>query len=492
MPIGGGIGLARMAAISCSALALGMTDSLFGTFILDALRQFGASKSTSFIAIAAGSLISIFTAPLAGAYGGRSVRMRRNATFVCFTVASFAALTVGIIAGDRSVTFDGPRSPSKTKVAVLCVLTAVYRSATQASPAVPMCIDAAHHKTRGDEETSLVRIKVGVSFWYLWYRLGFLVANIVLSSLPKKDADGLFPFFVSSAVVFILTLGVTAIAMPTESIQPKTAGDLESDEESSSLPPTLLQEPRSAVVVALEDMKKVTLKSSFALKCLFLETILYGVAFGLLSVIVAPFYNEVIFKKPPGASPGVKWQAYSALIAWAVGIVHDATIGTVAFSSGCSPYGMPVIWAAEMLLGVSLFTSLYWISNKNVALVVFGFLSVAVSSQNFFSLVSAGALPDEPRLRPAAFGVRAACLNIGALIGTVVAALVADGEDGFRPVMLLCACSLGLATSCVFGIGSVDGTRFSDMPINANPLGQFFVHMDENEFVKAVTGVQKR
>lgn len=42
---------------------------------------------------------------------------------------------------------------------------------------------------------------MGVSWRYTWYRLGFLVSNIVLSATLRRDVETLLPPFVSGALV---------------------------------------------------------------------------------------------------------------------------------------------------------------------------------------------------------------------------------------------------------------------------------------------------
>lgn len=76
----------------------------------------------------------------------------------------------------------------------------------------------------------------------------------------------------------------------------------------------------------------------------------------------------MIFGKPPGASNGIAWSAYSGLIAFIAGFVHDAVIGGLAFASALQKTGMTVFWVLELLVGSGLFASLYVIKNKFDAL----------------------------------------------------------------------------------------------------------------------------
>jgi predicted MFS family arabinose efflux permease len=162
--------------------------------------------------------------------------------------------------------------------------------------------------------------------------------------------------------------------------------------------------------------------------------------------------------------------AYSGLISFAVEIVHDAVIGSLAFTAIAVDFGMTFFWVAELLIGACLFVALYFITNKNAALVVFGMLVLTSAAHGFFSLVASGALVSEPRLRPTAFGVRASCLHLGWLVGSVIAAFISDGALGFRPVMLMGALATLGAAAAAAVVGSVERPRFSGVAVNANPL----------------------
>jgi hypothetical protein len=436
----------------------------------------------------------------------------RYRTIICFTIAAAAALAIGIVSGNHSVTSDGPREENRTIMVVVVVLAAVYRASTQAAPIVPMCIDAASHKVKGNEQTSDARISIGLSFFYLNYKLGFLVANVVLSTLPKRDVDRLLPSFVGAALIFFMTIGVTALSMPSGQLE---AAEAVKDGEALKQTQTPTLPARPAMIVAADDIWLTVIRGSPRLKAVFVETICYGVAFGALSSIVAPFYNEVVFKAPPGASKGsacckrtepridwylalkwllkrltflpsfcrissqhpihylpypVAWMAYSGLISFAVEMVHDAVIGSLAFTAIAVDFGMTFFWVAELLIGAGLFVALYYITNKNAALVVFGMLVLASAAHGFFTLVACGALVSEPRLRPTAFGVRASCLHLGWLAGSVIAAFISDGARGFRPVMLMGALATQGASAAAVMVGSVERPRFSGVAVNANPL----------------------
>lgn len=472
MVLGGGISLGRMFLLSSGGIGQGMTDVIFASFILDGIRQYGGSKFVAFSAIAAGSLASIVCAPFAGALGGRSVKSRKYTTLVCLSMGALAAIAIGLVAGNHSVITDGPREENSGTVVILFALAVVYRAAVQSAPIVPMCIDAASHKVKGDEGMSDARISIGLSFFYINYRLGFLGGNILLSSILRRNVDRLLPSFLGSGFLFLLTIMITAIAMPSGRIE--SADD---DEKSGVQPPPASSVPqRSLGTIAVDDIRLV-LRGGTRLQAVFAETLFYGIAFGAFGAIVAPFYNEVVFGALPGEARGIEWAAYSGLIAFAVGIIHDAFIGGLVFTQVLKKFGMTVFWVLELLIGAGLFVALYFVSRgpdeRDRALVLFGFVVIASVSHNFFSLVAGGALVKEPRLRPAAFGIRAACLHLGLLLGSLIAAFISDGSRGFRPVMLMSAAAALAAAAAAFVVGTVERPKFSGVAVNANPLFSF-------------------
>lgn len=160
-----------------------------------------------------------------------------------------------------------------------------------------------------------------------------------------------------------------------------------------------------------------------------------------------------------------------------MGVTHDAVIGGLVFTRVLKKFGMTVFWVLELLIGSGLFVALYFVSKgtagRDRALLLFGFVVIASVSHNFFSLIAGGALVKEPRLRPAAFGVRAASLHLGLLLGSLVAAFISDGSLGFRPVMLVSAAAAAAAAVAAFVVGTVDRPKFSGVAVNANPLFSF-------------------
>lgn len=227
-----------------------------------------------------------------------AVKLRKYTTLFCFSLAALAVIGIGLIAGNHSVITDGPREENKAIVVALFALAVVYRSATQSAPIVPMCIDAASHKVKGDEGLSDARISIGLSFFYLNYRFGFLIGNILLSSILRRNVDRLLPSFLGAGVLFVLTIVVTAIAMPS--------GRLESaeDDEKSGIRPSPTPTPQISLYETAVDDIKLVLRGGKQLHAVFVETLFYGIAFGSFGAIVAPFYNEVVFGALPGEARG--------------------------------------------------------------------------------------------------------------------------------------------------------------------------------------------
>eukprot|EP00173_Palmaria_palmata_P004206 Plantae.Rhodophyta-Palmaria_palmata.ctg5242.p1 GENE.Plantae.Rhodophyta-Palmaria_palmata.ctg5242~~Plantae.Rhodophyta-Palmaria_palmata.ctg5242.p1 ORF type:complete len:424 (-),score=78.42 Plantae.Rhodophyta-Palmaria_palmata.ctg5242:554-1825(-) len=405
-----------------------------------------------------------------------------------------------------------PQGKGARKVALIFFFSVIYRAFTQASPIVPMVIDAASHRTKGTEESSLARIKIGVSWWYLWNRVGILGALLVLALLPNRSVENLLLPYAVATFIFFVTIAFTAISMPTThlggmetqmqdgsgqvvatDVEKPHVGEGQPDDTFDGMtpqsPPPSPPQPSIRLTV-VSDLKAVLFRASRPLNFLFLQTFLFGLMNGLLRIIVAPYFNEIQQKYNPMDSTGVEWMSYSGLLSLAVGLWHDALIGILAFSSAVRSFGVTLFWVLELLIGSALFVALYFVRTQLVAFLVFSSIAIAISSQGFFNLVATGALPPHPRLRTLTFGIRAASLHSGELVGSLIAAILErkNENDGFRRLMLFCAIALGASALAAIGVGTPEIPRFSDLPVNANPLLAFLRNKDDEDiFVRKIT-----
>lgn len=210
-----------------------------------------------------------------------------------FSIAAAAAFGIAFLVGSHSPSQDGPREPSNLKVAILVALAAIYRGAAQSAPIVPLCIDAASTKVKGDEEMSDARVSIGLSFFYLSYRLGFLISQTILAAMPKRNVDRLLPPFAGAALVFVLGIITTAMSMPSGPLdsdeKQKKDEEPSSDAQTGEPAPT----PPSAFSVAKGDIKATLLDASTRLKFVYVETLFFGIAFGQLAAITVRSKREM-------------------------------------------------------------------------------------------------------------------------------------------------------------------------------------------------------
>lgn len=449
---GNGLSLFRLLFVSSCAIGFGLTDAVYFTFILDALQASGASRLTAFLALALGALLSIVLAPLATSFC-RDGSSRKRVTLITLSSAALAATATAFLFSQR-LSDDFPTA--NWRIITTILLAAVYRSSIQSSPIVPAVMDAA--RIVGDEEHFPIRRDLALSGFYLFYRVGFLISAIVIASLPNRVVERVLPILLFASVVSCMTIIVSATIMPEERKESVV------DEEAKDSPTNWNK--------AKSDVKEV-LRSSSQLVAVFTETLLYGIAFGQLAAVTAPFYNEVVFKVPPGTANGIKWAAYSALLGWGVGILSDTILPLIVFREKSSKKMMSIVWFVSSMLGFGLFFALFFTEDKNRALVLFGFLAITTATHNQFSLIAAGALV-EPRLRSTAFGCRAASLHIGLLIGSITGGVISQ-ITSFRGVMLLSAVATAASGFVTLAIGHVKKTQYDGVAANANPLASFIV-----------------
>ena len=245
-------------------------------------------------------------------------------------------------------------------------------------------------------------------------------------------------------------------------------------EENGIKPDTSLPADLSKGSRIRDHLSAALFESYIKLKACYIETIAFGIAFGQLAAVTTTFYNEIIFQAPPGTAAGLKWAAYSALLGRGVGFIIDSLIPVIAFSNSNNERkrGIDILWVGGSFLGCGIFVSLFFITNKNPALVLLGSTALVSSTHNLFSLLAAGSLV-EPKYRATSFGVRAACLQIGLLIGSVAGEFIAQGKHGIQSVMLLSACTSFLAGIAAACLGSVEKPQFTGVATDANPLIKF-------------------
>lgn len=210
----------------------------------------------------------------------------------------------------------------------------------------------------------------------------------------------------------------------------------------------------------------------------FAQCFLYGIAFGQIGSVTASFYNEVVFDTPPGTSKGLAWAAYSALIGWGIGVVHDAIMPSIVFNKRTASWGMPTAYLISMVGGGAILSYLFFIEGKFAGLILFGLIDLPKAAHNFYSLLGAGALVTEPRLRPSSFAVRAAWTQCGLLIGSIIGSFLAE-KLGFRAIMLLAAGFSVLNGIAGAAVGAVEVPKFAGVATNANPLWRFLVGTGE-------------
>ncbi len=114
------------------------------------------------------------------------------------------------------------------------------------------------------------------------------------------------------------------------------------------------------------------------------------------------------------------------------------------FRQGARRFKMKAAWAGGAFIATALFTALTFEKKNVVTAVLFGALAVTTSTHNLFSLLSAGALV-EPKFRAITFGVRAAAMSAGILVGAFVGGMIVEETGGFQWVMPLSAVAIFLS-----------------------------------------------
>mmetsp|Transcript_12177 Transcript_12177/g.37124 ORF Transcript_12177/g.37124 Transcript_12177/m.37124 type:complete len:508 (-) Transcript_12177:48-1571(-) len=494
---GDGAKLAQLVFSCAAAMGLGLVDAALAVFLIEGLRKLGASSLVAWTSLAGGAAVAVLLAPLAAALAATDLKARKRVTYTLLTLAFLAIFG---IAGLFMITSDPDFEPRVyvTRIAVIVALSVVYRSAVQAAPFVPLCMDAA--LVQGEADKFPARRDIALGGFYVLHRAGILTANIAIASIPKSIIAAqvwrlLFVFAGAASFLLLISVlvfprdhrvqeiqsekdGIPAEDAPVRALSTIAGLYMDPDEVETKEAPAEKAQTRGGAATstthsplkkAFSDIGEVF--SAPHVKFLLLECFCYTIGFGQLASVMAPFFNEVIFQLPPGGNLGFTWASYAALLGWGVGVFHDGLLPIFLFGKTPRTRGTRYIWTLGLLLGAGILTGLYFTNTKNVALVLLGFLSVTSSVHSFFSLITMGALV-EPRLRAAAFGLRAMALHLGWLLGAVAGGLLADGP-GYREVMILAAVSSLAAAMFAGAIRPVDKPSFAGVVANGNAFFDF-------------------
>ncbi len=378
-----------------------------------------------------------------------------SSLFGTLYLAATAAAMLAYLFSDFPV--SNPNSKPVWRIWAGLALAAVYRASVQSSPIVPTVMDAG--RARGSEEEFPLRRDLGLSCFYISYRLGFIASAGVIAAQRPAIVEDMFPLMLAAAIASTILTSVSSYAMPRELPKPR-------DPEKDAGPPP-------AVVSAREgwkDQLKVgLLKADPRLLSCYLEMFFFGIAFGQLGTVSATFLNDVVFNNAPGSWQGLRWAAYSVLVGRAIGLVVDALLPIIVFREKARKFRMTTAWAGGAFIGTAICVSLMFVDKKIPAMVLLGTLDVTESTHGLFSLLSAGSLV-EPKYRATTFGVRAACSHTGVLLGSVAAGMVYQQTGGIRWVMLwsgICCFASGVAA---IASGSIEQSNSAGVAANANVL----------------------
>ncbi len=438
---GGGLPLIRYWLLSFATAGTGMQDAILLVFLLEKLMVLGASRFIAFLPIALGGLISIPLAAMMNVLGARGVRWRQCTAFLMLYIAAAFITGLGFVIQQN-------RNANLT----LCIVLATgYRAASQSSPIVPMLHDSARVFGCGSKE--MRRRLIATATLYIWYRLGFISVAVGIAVMPNKMFDHLSILLLSASAAATVLITISVIA---------THGDPTLDE---------WKKPDHAPFRASvkEHFDAAFLKADRRLLASYVETIAYGVAFGLLGAVLSSFFNEQVFNVKCGSVVGMRWGSYTTLTFQIINFIFDALLPIVVFHNDKQHLFMPIFWVSGALLGAIVFYALKWVKDQVPALILFGLLAITASTHHLFSLCTCGGYV-EPKLRGTVFGVRAACGSVGVLVGAFVGGSIASSMEGFDFVMLFC--SLACAVSAIAAAlgGSVSYESVDGVTVNANPL----------------------
>lgn len=438
---GGGLPLVRYWLLSMATAGTGCQDAILLVFLLEKLMVLGASRFIAFLPIALGGLISIPLAAMMNVLGARGVRWRQTTAFIMLYIAAGFTTGLGFAVQDSS----------RASLTLCIVLATGYRAASQSSPIVPMLHDSARVFGCGQKE--MRRRLIATATLYIWYRVGFISVAIGIAVMPNRMFDHLALLLLCASASATVLISISVLA---------THGDPTLDEWK-------MPEHAPFRASVKEHFDAAFLKADRRLLASYVETIAYGLAFGLLGAVMSSFFNEQVFGVKCGSTVGMRWGSYTVLTFQLTNFVFDALLPIIVFHNDMQHVFMPVFWVLGALLGAVAFYALKWVKDSVPALILFGLLAITASTHHLFSLCTCGGYV-EPKLRGTVFGVRAACGSVGVFIGAFVGGSIAKSMQGFDFVMLFC--SLACAVSAIAAAlgGSVSYESVDGVTVNANPL----------------------
>lgn len=439
---GGGLPLIRYWLLSIATAGTGMQDAVLLVFLLEKLMVLGASRFIAFLPIALGGLIAVPLAAIMNVLGARGVRWRQVTSFTMLYIAA------GFV---TALAFAIQENKPGSNLALCIFLATGFRAASQSSPIVPMLHDSARVFGCGQEE--MRRRLIATATLYIWYRIGFISVAIVIAVMPNKLFDHLSLLLLCASATATVLITISAIA---------THGDPTKNEWKQAD-----HAPFRASV--REHFDAAFLRADRRLLASYIETIAYGLAFGLLGAVMSSFFNEQVFNVKCGSVVGMRWASYTTLTFQLINFLFDALLPIVVFHNDKQNVFMPIFWVSGALLGAVAFYALKWVKDRVPALILFGLLAITTSTHHLFSLCTCGGYV-EPKLRGTVFGVRAACGSVGVFIGAFVGGSIANSMEGFDFVMLFCSMACAVSGIAAALGGSVSYESVDGVTVNANPL----------------------
>ncbi|GAB0495625.1 hypothetical protein MMPV_006927 [Pyropia vietnamensis] len=445
-------------------VGIGLTDTLFYTYLIGSIIGLGGTNLLGLGALAAGAGLGLVLAPFAAATSDVAMGGRRPAVVAMLALAFVSAAAFAGVVGKFRPSSEVARE-SKPRLIVAVLLATVYRALTLATPAVGATIE---HAMVGPPEAFPRRRDAALATLYLTGRVGVLIGGIVI--LWVTDREQALPFVAAAAAAGLLTLGISAVTLrrppPPPPSPPPATEDEDGGVDDDADPP----QPMTVVAKVKADVRGALVGTPSGLYAVYLTGTLYGVAYGQLAAVTAPYLAEVIFMEPAGSSEALEWTAKGFLIAWAVGIGVDAAVPSLA---DFLPSHNRWLWPLSLLGGSGLFAGLAVTESPDLAVTLLGLHGIVTSSHAYYSTV-VGAASVHPSLRAPVTAMRTATTQVGLLAGALLGGMLsARRAEGFRDVMALSAGACVLAAVAAAFVGAFPPlARVTGVPTNANVLLQ--------------------